>query len=98
MLDAWDLIYVFSLLVPHALFERTLMAIGQFHDETPPSEFSLWGPIDLLRSEALFVVGYRLIWIGLFAKPGPSTISSQQVRRFHHPPGANKNTAARGVG
>jgi hypothetical protein len=96
LLDARDLIYVFSLLIPLAIFEPTLKAIG-IYAETPATEFSLWKPIDLLRSEALFVVGYRLVWIGLFAKPGPSKISSQQVRRFHHPPGANNNTDAWGA-
>ncbi len=63
---ARDLIYVLSLIIPLAIFELALKAIG-IYAETPASEFSLWRPIDLLRSEALFVVGYGLVWIGLFA-------------------------------
>ena len=67
LLSSRDLIYFFSLLVPLAVLELTLKAIGIYAETPPASEFSFWKPIDLLRSEAQFILGYALLWIGLFA-------------------------------
>lgn len=62
-----DWVYLLSLLIPLAAYELTLKAIG-IYAESPASGSGLWWQtLDLLRSELLFVLGYGLVWIGLFA-------------------------------
>ncbi|MDQ4004273.1 MAG: hypothetical protein M3259_10615, partial [Actinomycetota bacterium] len=64
VLDRRDWIYSLSLLVPFVLYDLTLKAlvIASFFGDR-----GLASTLDLMRSNAIFDLGYALFWLGLFA-------------------------------
>jgi lipoteichoic acid synthase len=64
LLNRREWVYVLSLLVPLVVYELALKVVGLL-SEYPDS--GVWGALRLLRSDALFDLGYALLWIGLFA-------------------------------
>ena len=64
LLNRGDWVYLFSLLLPLALYNVALKVVRIFSQEQVPGAV---GFLDQVRSDLLFNLGYVALWVGLFA-------------------------------
>lgn len=64
LLSRRDRIYLFSLLIPFAVYNLILKGLLVF---SRPQDLGFMGRLALMQSDLLFNLAYVLIWIGLFA-------------------------------